>query len=53
MSFERMSNQEIENVLKVSSKNDLSPAARVLINELYQRVRSLEQQISESGAESR
>lgn len=53
MALERMSNQEIENVLRVTSKSDLSSAARVLINELYQRVRSLEQQITESDASPR
>lgn len=42
MALERMTDQEVANVLRVAGSSDLSTQARVLINELFLRVQRLE-----------
>ena len=48
MILERSNNSEFENVLRVSSKGDLPPAARELIYELFERVKALEAKVAET-----
>lgn len=46
MSFERMTDIEILSTIRDASDDALSQTARVLIYEMYRRIRSLEQQVS-------
>lgn len=46
MSFERISDHEFENVLRVASPRDLPSGAAALITELFHRVKALEAPIA-------